>query len=58
MGKVPEIIKSNSSTELWWSKKAEEKKHICMYMNVGGISAVSLSIEIMTIQENPGINTL
>lgn len=40
MGKVPEIIKPNSSTEPWWSKKAEEKKCIYMYINVGGISAV------------------
>lgn len=40
VGKMPEIIKPNSSTEPWWSKKAEEKKRIYMYINVGGISAV------------------
>lgn len=33
MGKVPEIIKPNSF-------RAEEKKHIYMYINVGGISAL------------------
>lgn len=32
MGKVPEVIKLNNSTELWWSKKAEERQHIYMWV--------------------------
>lgn len=51
MGKMPDIIKPNSCMEPGWSKKAEEKKHVCMHVSVGGVFAVNPLVEIMTIRK-------